>query len=489
MFGWLKKSSPRKRSKIVSNASWSKAQFLSAMHQGGAYHPLDKGRLVADPIRYASGTMNALLSMSVQELSDILRQLERNNATVRAAVEAYKARVVGTGITVRPDTGNDDWDKRISDRWNEIRSHLGADGESDMELQRIWCGDCVVSGACFGRFVAIEDRIDQGLPPLAVIPMELEWLCESTDRDIPAGHTFAHGIEYDRYGRRKYYHIKNPERSDARIERVPASQIIHGFERRRARQVIGEPVIVAIIERALQLGRLTDTEIQAAANALCLTTFTKSQYPPDTLDDDKDTDSDGEDRMITEFPIGAHVNLPEGEDAGAFKIERPNTNVPKFCHSLNKDMAAAAGVSIVDLDRDGSQYNFANSRFDQIRSNMNTKPFQRWFGPATIGRIYEEFLPYLTLAAGLSWPDERSTRMKHLRKYQLQPDIPPEHDVGGAAQAFTSLFEIGGATLEDWYSQKGEDWKRKIEQWKMEKQVLREMIQEESEQPAGEGNA
>ena len=131
-------------------------------------------------------------------------------------------------------------------------------------------------------------------------------------------------------------------------------------------------------------------------------------------------------------------------------------------------------VSKVWLDRDGSKYNFANRRFDQIRSKMLIKPVQEWMGPATVSRLYMAALPWLALEAGIHWPtDPREQR--RLMAHKLQPDVPPELDEGAALEALSVGLANDGVTLEQWHAERGRDWEAVLEQRAQEKRRKREL--------------
>jgi len=459
------------------DSTWSTSWLGGSGAYGvsGAYNITDPRRTIAEGGTIATGSANQILAGGLGGLIRYLRQMERNNSSLRAMIEAYKARWIGTGITVLPDTGDVEIDKRLAEVWNAQAEHLGTDGESDMELQRLWTAEYCTSGNPLGRIVNIEDRLDEGLVPLAVLPLEMEWLLYDSRPKVPDGHNVVCGVEADKYCRRVRWHIRNPE-TGGKVEAVDREFMIHAIEKRRARQTVGEPALAIIIERALQRARLIDAELQSAINASSYSTYLKSDSPDDEQEmEDTDTDSDGNAAYITEVPIGVHANLMPGDDLEVIKTERPNTDVGVFAGSLNGDMAAAGGSSRIDLDRDGSAYNFANARFDQIHQNMRTKPAQKWFGHQTMGRIYREYLPYVTLLAGVPWPKDPA-QQRRLAGYKLAPDIPPEHDEKSAAMAFKILYEKKATNLREWYSRRGEDWRKELAQFGTEQSAIAELV-------------
>lgn len=453
------------------NASWS-ASAISAFK---AYYATDRSRVTAESLLAPGGMPGSLIAAGHRDLARLLRQLERNNDSIRAIVAGHRADIIGTGISVIPDTGDARTDSTIKRAWQDYEAAAGAAGESMMELQRMAIGEWDCSGNPFARLVYDASRASDGRIPLAVIPLEIEWLATQPVEDVPAGLTFAYGIIIDDIGRPVYYDIVNPDTGAS--ERVPASSIVHAFERKVPRQVIGEPNLCAVIERSAQRGRLIDTEIHSAINASAWTTWIEQQagagndgFPANS--EDYDENSDGGTDPISDVRPGAHYNAAEGEKLHLIQATRPNTDVTLFASALNGGLAAAAGVSKVWLDRDGSQYNFANARFDQIRSKMLIRPVQEWFGPQYVSRIYRAVLPLIAAAEGIAWPTDSAARMR-LMRHRLQPDVPPELDEKGAAEALATMLENNGTTLEQWHGERGRDWEQVIEQRAREVERMR----------------
>lgn len=456
------KKSGKKRGLLQTwlGPSWSKAMYGAGGGPGlSGYYSTDPLRKVADKIQDVGGSANSLLGQDVYTLTRQLRQLERNNATVRAIVEGHLADNVGTGIGVVPDTGDEKLNARIREEWQLESESIGVCGESDTDLQRLWCREIDLSGNMISRIVPDESKTRRGLAPIAILPLELEWLSQQPGM-LSQGNSFCAGIEYDSYGRPVAYHISDPN-GNGDIERVSSDYIIHGFEKKRAQQSIGEPRLAAVIERSLQRARLIDSELRSAINASTYSTYLKSQYHEDPADEG-DTDENGNPVYLTEFPIGCHANLAPGDEIGVVKTDRPNMEIQEFAKAMDGDLAGAAQVSRIWLTRDGSAYNFANSRFDQIRTNMVVKPWQTWFAKVAAGRVYEAFIPFILARLGVK-ANARAMR------YTLQPDVPPETDEKSSAEALEMMLAAGVTTREEWCSQRGKDWRKVADQLAAEK--------------------
>lgn len=481
------------RKRAASSNTWSQSGFgvgMNAASGSAAYYAMDPKRQIIDGFRVFSGTVAQMMDQDLFGLVQMLRQLERNEPIIKACVEAHKDRAVGTGITVAPDTGDKVLDKRIKEEFEFQMESLGSAGQTDMEIQRLFMAELDLAGTALGRWVMIEDKTLEGYLPQALMPIEVEWLSREPVKPVHEGMVYSCGIEWDVYGRSQWFHLRNPDKGmDDPGEVVPASEMLIAYEHRRARQPCGEPGLAIAIERSVQRGRLIDSELKTAVNASTLATKLTSDLEIDEEEDGED--ASGNATYVSSFELGAHYNLKKGDDLEIMQSDRPNTDVNVFAEHLNADTAAGAQVSRVDLNKDGSQYNFANSKFDQIRQNMHTRPVQKWFGKRTIGAIYKRFLPLIMVSLGEPLPRSGRARAA-LMKFKLIPDIPPEADEKSQATAFEKLKANNGTTLQEWYGSKGKDWEVELEQRAKEKDrerelgLLTEETAEESAEPIEE---
>lgn len=411
----------------------------------GAYPSADIQRQVLEGWRTKTLTANQALSADLTTLVAQGRQLDRANPVARGAIEGRKAELVGTGIAVDPATGDPALDALLRTGFQEWSADCGVCGESLWTLQRMASGECDAAGAFLWRLVVIPDRLAQGLLPCAILPLEVEWLSEMAVEAVAAGNEFVRGVEIDKWGRPVAYHLRNPDTVGfGKGERVPAAEIIDGHERRRARQALGEPRLAPLIERSYQDDQLVISELKSARNAsgVC-----------GVVNDDELSKIAGEQ---TSIQPGSIAYLPRDAKMESFQLTRPAQSVSDFRGTIRGDLAAGASISRVWLDRDGAAYNFANSRFDQIRTQMMVRPAQDWFGTAVASKVYHFALPWLMLAAGKPWPSDISAQ-RRLRRHRLVPDVPPELDEKSSVQAFRDGNSQRVTSRSDYLGSRGKD--------------------------------
>jgi len=422
--------------------------FALAYSWVSGYNATDPRRKIVDRTRLpASSTANQILNGSLPALRNYCRNLERNNPTARAGLEALVALVVGSGISLEPDTGDEATDARIRAVFQQWCDSAGVHGESIWSLQGLGMREMVAAGEGVWRLV------DDGNPLPSILPLDAEWIDELTasSNDL----TTVAGVIIDRLGREKGLMLRNPEgMGDA--EEVLSQSVIHFFERRRPVQHRGEPWFAPLIERLIQEQDLVDADLKAAVNTAGYAVAITSEMSPGTT-----TDENGE--PVTDIPLGSVVSLLPGEDIKLLAHNRPSQAIAPFREMLRGDIAAALRVPSRFLDRDVSRANFSSMRADMLDTERLLGPLREEFGRQTIGAVYERILPRIAAMLAIPIPPAR---------YRLLPDgqpyVDPQKDVAAAKAAMDS----GLSTLEAEVAKRGGDYRQ------LRDQRIREMDDE-----------
>lgn len=415
--------------------------------------------------RPRNATSNEVLTSNLPNLVAYCRHLVRNNPTARAAEDGLVACVVGTGIALEPDTGDEMLDKLISAEFQRYCKDCGANGESIYQLQELAFREEVQSGANLWRFIPMNARLKKGRLPLAILPLEVEWLDNtmmSPGRMQANGEYYAGGIVLDKYGRPTAYMLKNPELwSMSDVERVSASQIAHTFEQRRAMQSQGEPWFAPVVEVLQQERDLVDVELKAATTCASIGLSIESEYHDRLQDGTSEDDEDGSPAdPAHSLRLGGVARMYPGEKVNAFSHNRPSQAISPFRAMLRGDIAGALRISQRFLDRDSSRANYSSQRADDQDTQRLLGPVRERFGKQTIGRVYEEILPYIMVKLGRPMP-----RMDYRLLPDEQPYVNPKDDISAALMAISG----GLSTYEREISKRGGDWKKVWEQAGKEK--------------------
>lgn len=430
-------------------ASWL-SNIASAVVGFGGYTATDPRRKIIDQqIRLNKESANQLLNANLPALRAHCRNLQRNNPTAKAAIEALRGIVVGTGIGLEPDTGDETADDRLREIFNEWLESCGVNGESIGELQGLGMREEVVAGEGLWRLVSDPDKMPI---PLSVLPLDAEWIDDSAAGSSKL--TTVAGIDIDNLGRPRNYLLRNPE-TDGEPDIVPASDIVHHFERIRPVQHRGEPWLTSVIETLMNERDLVDTELKAAnATAAIGLAITSERHD--------DLDTSDEDDPVQDLGLGSAVRLFPGESVASFENTRPSQQIKPFRDMLRGDIAAPLRIPLRFLDRDVEKANFSSMRTDMLDTNLLLDPVRIRIGKQTIGRLYHMVLPFMSASLGIAVPRN---------DYKLLPDGQPYVDPAKDIAAAIEAIEAGLSTYEIEVAKRGRDFRKVWEQRKLEQKL------------------
>ena len=396
-------------------------------------------------------TTHADLVNNIPALRNICRSFERNNSTVRAIVEGLVANVIGSGIGLEPDTGDDEVNDKIRAEWNKYIRYCGIDGTGLYQLQQVAFRDIVIGGEALARLVIEEDRNREKKIPLAILPLEPEWLGGDGMTLSAQNNTEMGGVILDDYGRPKAYRLMSPQ---GILEEIPARMVLHAFERRRSMQVRGEPWLAPILTTLRQEKDLVQIELEAAKNS---SAYAVAIMTPGG----QASEMDEMGRAVRNIQPGTVAELLPGEQIQMLQSNRPAQQIAEFRKMLRGDEAAACKLGQRWLDRDVSGANYSSMRADMLDQEKLIGPCREWFGHQYVGKLYKAVLPYLALKAGVSLPSS---------DYRLIPDGQPYVDPLKDAQAGAMAIAFGLSTFEEECGKRGKDWKQVMEQKKREEE-------------------
>ncbi len=389
------------------------------------------------------------LANSQPYVRNLCRYQERNVAAVRAGTEGLVACVVGSGIALEPDTGDEATDIKIRKEWREYIRECFVDRTGLYAGQAMGFRDVVTAGELVWRLVIDPTRAADGLIPLCVLPLEPEWLGNSGNNVVGQTEYEVAGVILDNFGRAEAYNLISP---NGKVDRVPARLVIHTFERRRALQVRGEPWWAPVLTTLHQAEGLITAELEAAKN-------TASFSAAITTNGSIPADLDEKGSPVRDLHLGQVMELQPGEDVKLLGHTRPSQQIAPFWAMLQGNIAGAMRISTRWLNRDLSQTNYSSMNADNHDSGKLLGPVTEFVGHGTAGKLYKAVLPYLALRANVDVP--RSN-------YRLLPDggvyVDPVKDLAGAAGAIAA----GLSTQEVECAKRGRDWKDVMKQRKVE---------------------
>lgn len=309
------------------------------------------------------GSANAEIGVGLARTRNRARDLIRNNEYATSALDGLSTNLVGTGILVRPELPAE------RALWDEWFGTLACDADGVLNgygLQRLAADHWFADGeALVRRFWNHEDR---SLPvPLQVRAYEPDHLDDSkTGRVAETGNVAILGKEFDRRGRCVAYWLFDEHPGElagrggrAASRRVPAEDVIHLFDRRRASQVRGISRLAVALMRIRDLGDYEDALLMRKKIEACFGAIVTT---------DSDTMKTGELQALQD---GRDL---KGEKVypGMIKYIRPGESVETLNPVPTADgewsrrqlhaIAVGCGMTYAQLTGDLSQANFASSR-------------------------------------------------------------------------------------------------------------------------------
>ena len=338
----------------------------------------------------ASGTSaDSELSSSLATLRARSRQLVRDAAYAKRAKVIVVNNVIGSGVGMQAQVMStrgklrEDVNAAIEVAWGRwLRAascHTG--GElCFQDLERAAMGQVFEAGEAFIRMhmrAFGDSRV-----PFALELIEAERMADTGAGSAGRDGAIRMAVEVDEFQRPIAYFIRKRHPGDLvggspvedRVERFPASEIIHLRIIDRWPQTRGEPWLHAVARRLNDMDGYAEAEIVAARGA--------ASYMA-TIETDADVTSLGEQNedgsVDLELTPGLVTKLDPGEKLNFVSPNRPNAAIDPFMRLMLREVAAGADVSYESLSRDYSQSNYSSSRLALIDDRDLWRTLQSWW--------------------------------------------------------------------------------------------------------------
>jgi lambda family phage portal protein len=180
--------------------------------------------------------------------------------------------------------------------------------------------------------------------------------------------------------------------------------VVHDFDRRRAGQHRGTPVLLPVVPRFKMLSRYDQVSLQRAVLQSLIGIFVKSPYDTDMVRQAMETE--GQD-------LGAYQGMREafgdsnppmmmggirvpklfpGESIEAVKSDNSLSEFEAFEHAVLRSIAAVTGASAEDVTRDYSRVNYSSARAAMLVAWKTLLRRRQDFGTGFASPVYTAFL-------------------------------------------------------------------------------------------------
>lgn len=401
-----------------------------------------------------TGDANAVIRPALVSLRGHARDLCRNNAWAKRAVQAITNNTVGWGIHPKAEGSSSEQIGQVWNRWAGT-TECDADGRLTFYgLQALAMRTIVESGEVLIR--RRRRRAEDGLTiPLQLQVLEPDFIDQNKDGIVnqQTGNPIIQGVEFDKLGRRVAYWLYGQHPGSNRIaitrggafvsNRVPAEDIIHVYELGRPGQVRGMTWFAPIIVPLKDFDEYEDASLMQAKVAALFAAIITSLDGEPVLGEKSATDP-----LVETLEPGMMYRTRPGEDV---KFGQPPIAPDNgFAARTIRRIAAGLGVTYEDISGDYSQVNFSSARMARLAHWANVFDWQwnmlipqlcggawRWAmeAAAIVGAVQGETLP---LAEWTPAP---------------MPMIDPEKE----GLALTRLVRSGAMTHDDMLRERGID--------------------------------
>jgi lambda family phage portal protein len=403
---------------------------------------------------------NTALSSYLATLRRQSRSAYRNNPYISKGVDNQVSTEIGTGITVRSTTDNEEFRKAADALFTEFIDDVDPEGNLNLYGQQALCSRARrVSGEVFIR--RRRRSLSSGnVLPFQCEPLESDFVPESLHRTLKNGNVIVSGIEFNKRRQRvAYWMYKNHpgERQNNHFNnlvRVQASDVIHLFSPTRPGQVRGEPITVQSLVKANTFDQYDDAELVRKQQRAKFTGFLTREEPMfddngkllDPFSGKAFDDMDGGIPGANVEPGTILSGLP-GEKLTMFSEDDPGSNYSPFMRWQSLSTAAGMKIPYELLTGDWEKVNDRVMRVvlseyrrqidmdcDHLMKFQMCRRYWHWAIDAGVlsGRL--KVGDYLK---------ERTNLIKHEWRAQGHPYMHPEQDINAKTKGIkNNVFSI-----------------------------------------------
>lgn len=346
----------------------------------------------------AGTSANAEIAPALATLRARSREQIRNNPYASIAVNKLAVKAVGTGILPRHTN------KRAGSLWKDWVKTADFDGHFDFYgLQNLIAQGLFESGEVLIR--RHYDKSAAGVP-LRLQVLEPDYLDSTKQGPLPGGNHAIAGVEINPQGQRVAYHLYRQHPGDSLVikyafesVRVPASEVIHLYEKRRPGQLRGIPRLSTSLMRLRDLDEYEDAELVRKKIEACFAAFvTTSDASRVVANSQTETTSDGTSNRIETLAPGLIEYLKPGEQI-SFGTPSSSAGFGEYTRTQLHAIAVGCGVTYQQLTGDLTSVNLSSIRAGMIDFNEMIDQF-RWltFIPIVCERINAWFVEAAYLA-------------------------------------------------------------------------------------------
>ncbi len=451
-------------------------KYASDYVDGSGYEGASTGNRLNNWALSAPG-VNSISQFGLQFLQARSRDLERNCADIWGAADAFKSKMVGSGITPRWQHKSAKIKKAIQELWENQLHCLDFDGRLNFYgLQALVAGSEYISGEVFVKHIFLNNKC----LPYQIQLLESDYVPIEYTENAPNGNRIYMGIEISKStGKRAAYWVYKNNPKDELLGdidivpfRVSADQILHVYDVRRPGQLRGIPNTSSVMVTTRDYDQFQDAELQKIKISNLFAGFIEPEYIASNVDASVMPNQD----VLTQVTEG---DPDYSMDPGTMMKTNPGEKV-KFSNppdvsgldewrkSVNRRRAKGLSTTYEDLTGDLSGVNFSSIRAGLIGH-------RRYL----VMRCHNELIHQFCRPVGIQWLRQNViagnlpiSAVSASAKWTMQmfEHVKPLED----ARTLIMLERAGHFSHEEVQEMLGKNYELTIEQFKAHNQTLDE---------------
>jgi lambda family phage portal protein len=343
---------------------------------------------------------NSEIGVASSKLRSNAHDLCRNNAYARKAKREWAKRVVGTGITPRPDSGSDSVDRKTTELWGKWSEQCCSDSRLTFSAaQKLIVSSCYESGEVLVRLW--DRRLEDGLTvPFQIQVLEADYLDETKTMNLTNGF-IVQGVQFDPIGRITGYWlfgnhpgevIATSFRGNYASAFIPAQYVLHHLEHDRPGDVRAVTRFAAVISKLRDIDEYEDAEIVRKKIEACLAAMVTQ---PEGIDGPTmaSTAVDATTGLrVEEMRPGMIMYGAPGADVKFFSPQ-PAGDYSEYKKTELREVAAGLEIPYVVLDDNLEAVNYSSYRGGLLAFRDAIDEYRwNWLIPQVLNPIWRSFI-------------------------------------------------------------------------------------------------
>lgn len=308
-----------------------------------------------------------LTALTLGKLREAARDMSRNNPLARGLLKIERDGIVGPGVIVKSNTGDDVLDAELDAAWKEEMINSPCDVTGQFNFHK-----CLRTGFLSyrrdGDFAGI--LTDDGLQNI-----EGDQIGTPTSGKKPAHYEIKNGVAVSkRTGRVLGYYIGKPDRwgyiQDSSYRMYKKEDVHHMFNPDRFSLSRGEPALTASIDWIDKICDSHDAVLVNLKVQACFTMFVarSNDYgdldfeAPEATDGSSSTGEDGQGNRLEKMEPGTILYGADGESAQGIGMNNPSAQFDSFMKSMLMMAARPLCMPMILVTGDFSGATFMNTR-------------------------------------------------------------------------------------------------------------------------------